>query len=139
MVNLLPTTAQIPITVTLADVDTTLTITAPASVAEGELFIASGKLTRNDTGAPVIGEVVRLRYNGIEIGVDSTDANGDWWIEAAIPAAGAWILTAFFAGVSYPGLTLNPSSAGAPIRLDGLDPLVLLALLGGAAYILTRK
>ena len=140
MVRLLGSQATRNITVTLADVGTTLTITAPSSVDPGQIFLVAGSLTRNDTGLPLNQQIVKISFNGTSLGTAITDANGLWLRNVSIPSSGSFTLRAVFDSVVIGGLSFSGSSISLPIRTAGLaisPGLLLLGVIG--AYLLTRK
>ena len=142
MVNYLPSQATTSITVTALDVATSLTISAPASVVQGQSFNISGILVRNDTGFPIPNEEISINYNGSPIGTGTTGVDGDYLITGSIPSVGIFTLTANFAGAERPGLTLLPSMAQALTRIPGFQPLspylgiiaIGLAMIGASVY-----
>ncbi len=103
MVTLLPSTATRTITITTADVATTLTISAPTSAKQGQLFIIEGVLKRTDTGAPLEGENISLSYNGVNLGTAMTryiEGSIKYQATVQIPDVGTFTLKASFAGGS---------------------------------------
>ena len=139
MVNYLPSSATRTITVLTAEVETTLTITAPASVSQGDLFNIYGQITRNDTGAAIPNVSISVSYNGTPLGSKLTDMQGIYTLPASIPTAGTFTLRASFAGMTVPGLTLGASSASRRIGLAEPSMLSLLALAGLIAYAVMKK
>ncbi len=141
MVTYLPTTASRAITVLTAEVGTTLTITAPASVIQGQPFIIEGVLKRADTLTPLLGEEISLSYNGFNLGTTQTrslEGSIKYQAIVQIDEVGAYTLRADFAGAIRVGLTLGASSAtrGIGLAVPGILPLVALA---AAAYLLLKK
>jgi len=100
MVTLLPSTATRTITITPADVATSLTISAPSSAKKGASFSISGILIRNDTGGPVPYASISLSYNGTNLGSTTTGVDGDYLKTVSIGAEGTFALKAYFAGGS---------------------------------------
>lgn len=132
MVNFLPSQATTTITVTVLDVATNLTISAPASVIQGQLFTISGQLTRADTGAALVGETILVSYNGQMRGSPVTDVQGAYTLNTLIPEAGSFTLMANFEGSTRPGLTLLPSQAPRGVGVSLLSEQVILALLAAS-------
>ncbi len=103
MVTLLPSTATRSITITPADVATTLTIDAPASAIQGQLFIIEGQLRRADTGVTLEGENISLSYNGVNLGTTLTryiEGSIKYMATVKIDESGTFTLKAAFAGGS---------------------------------------
>ncbi len=137
MVNYLPSQVSATIVVTSLDVATILTISAPASIIQGQPFIIEGQLKRADTGALLEGENIALSYNGVNLGTTQTRAlEGTIKYQAAvkIDEMGTFTLTANFAGSTRPGLTLGPARAQAPVTMPGFPEITPLA---GALIITT--
>ena len=140
MVQLLSSQATRNITVTVLSVNTSLSISAPASVVQGTSFAISGILIRNDTGGPVRNASITVSYNGNIIGIATTGVDGDYLITGTIPSPGNFTLKAQFGGMSLGGLMLSPSMASMRIGTTGvaISPgILLLGIIG--AYLLTRK
>ena len=136
-----PSYASRGIVVEAADVDTTLTISAPASVAVGQSFAISGILIRNDTGGPVVGANIELKYNNTALGNATTGVDGDYLRSVSIPTEGSYTLKASFGGMNVGGLSLAPSLASKLTRvLKAAEGNPLLILIGIAlAIFLTGK
>lgn len=145
MVQYLSSYATRPITVTTAEVGTTLTITAPASVLQGQPFLIEGVLKRVDTNAPLAGENIVLSYNGIPLGTTLTrslEGSIKYMATVQIDDVGSYTLRAEFAGATRAGLTLGASWASRGIGLGepGAPNLLgLLALAGIVVYVATKK
>ena len=122
MVTLLPSQATRNISVTMADVSTSLTISAPSSVQVGASFTISGILIRNDTGGPVSNASIVLSYNGSPLGSASTGVDGDYLRTVNIPTSGSFTLKASFSGMSVFGA----SEASTNISIGGLIPSTTL-------------
>lgn len=84
--------------VTLADVGTTLTLSAPASVVEGVTFQATGRLTRNDNGEGIPGASVELSLDGILLSSANTDSSGYYAFYVTIYDPGNYTLMASYSG-----------------------------------------
>jgi len=141
MVNYLPSQATTQITVSALEVATSLTISAPANVVQGQSFPISGILTRNDTGFPIPNAQINVLYNGTPIGSGTTGVDGDYLITGSIPAMGTFTLTANFAGATMPGLRLLPSMAKTGVALiDGIIPYLPFIIPGAIiAWLLLSK
>lgn len=118
MVKFLPRTATRPITITVKEVATILTISAPSSAEQGASFLISGQLRRADTGVGILGAPITLTYDGTLIGTATTGPGpsppatyGYYSISATIDVAGAFTLTAKFLGMEVAGVTLRESTA----------------------------
>ena len=134
MVNYLPSQATTQITVTTLDVGTILTIAAPSTIVQGQIFRITGDLRRVDTNTVLGGETITVSYNGTIIGSDVTAANGEYNIDGVINEMGTWTLTANFAGAVRPGLILAPSMAKARVALAGITqylPYIIPAAILG--------
>ncbi len=142
IVQFLSSFATTTITVLTAEVETTLTIIAPASTLQGQPFLIEGVLKRIDTNAPLEGENIVLSYNGIPLGTvltRSLEGTIKYQAIVQIPDAGEYTLRADFAGSTRAGLTLGASSAFRDIDLGEPSALPLLAILGIAAYAIMKK
>lgn len=142
MPYLKPSSASRGITVEAADVGTTLTISAPASVQIGQSFAITGILTRNDTGGPVQGASIALKYNGTGLGSASTGVDGDYLRSVSLPAAGSYTLRAEFAGMNVGGLALGASSASrttSVVQQLQQNPLLLLVGIAALIFLLPKK
>lgn len=140
MVQLLSSQATRNITITELQVNTSLSISAPASVVQGTSFTISGLLIRNDTGGPVQNASITVSYNGNIIGVATTGGDGEYLITGTIPNPGSYTLKAQFGGMSLGGITLSPSTASMRIGATGVTLSPSLILLGAfIAYMLTRR
>jgi len=132
MVTLLPSTATRTITVLVAEVATTLTIVAPASVAEKEYFIVQGQLTRSDTGEAIPNMTIDVRYNGNAFGWAITDTQGVYKVTSAIPEPGTVTLKAVFEGAE--GYAASKAERGlsvsVPTLLTTIVPIVLPIAVG---------
>jgi len=132
MVTLLPSTATRPITVTPADVATSLTISAFSSVKKDETFLVTGTLTRDDTKEGVEGASISLSYNGTGLGSATTHVDGDYIIAISIGAEGTFTLKANFAGGS--GYAASEAkrglSVGVPAPLTAIVSIVLPIAVG---------
>lgn len=97
-------TAPFTITVTDAPVDSQLTLILTPSTAEpSTIVLASGYLTRQDTGVPVGGATIDL-YDGVGtyLGSAVTDLNGYFEIQFTAPGvAGAYIYNVQFLGGDF--------------------------------------
>lgn len=133
MVTLLPSTATRTITITPADVPTTLTISAPTSAKKGASFPISGMLIRNDTGGPVPFASITLRYNGVSLGSTTTGVDGDYLKTVSIGTEGTFTLKAAFAG----GSGYAASEAQTKLSVGDLVVPITNLLVGVAAPILT--
>lgn len=123
MVNYLPSQATTQITVAAINVATTLSISAPPNIVQGQSFNISGILIRNDTGIPISNAPIDVRFNGSPFGSGTTGIDGDYLINGSIPTVGTFTLTADYAGETRPGLTLLPSFAKTGVALiDGIAP-----------------
>lgn len=111
------------------DISTTITISAPSNVEEGESFNISGILNESNTGLPVPYQTISLSYNGKSLGSATTGVDGDYLKQASIPSAGVYTLKATFSGTTL----LGPSEATSKLSTAGLGLLPLLAILGGGA------
>lgn len=134
--SLAPVSASTSITITQAITSTTLSIIAPTSAEEEEIFTVYGQLTRDDTGEAVPNMTISVNYNGIPLGAVQTDLQGVYTLPAAIPTAGTYTLQAVFAGYE----TLAASNGTTNINTgEGATALIPLLLATGAIYLLTRK
>jgi len=139
LVKFLPSSAQRSIQILVAEVGTTLTISAPPQAVQGQPFAVSGILYRNDTQYPLVNMDVTLRYNGQPLGSAKTGVDGDYLFSVSIPTPGTFTLIAEFAGAEVAGLFFGPSSARAIMGLEGeVSPLMLGVLLVGG-YLLLKK
>jgi len=120
MVTLIPSSAQRSITITPADVTTSLTISAPSSAKKGATFPVSGILIRNDTGGPVRYATITLSYNGISLGSTTTGVDGDYLKTVSIGTDGTFTLKAKFAG----GSGYAASTAQSKISVGDLEVMV---------------
>lgn len=139
MVNYQSSYATRTIAVLAAEVGTTLSILAPASVTQGAIFEIYGQLTRDDTGAAIQNASIALSLNGSSLGSAVTDMQGVYRIAASISDPGTYTLRADFAGMTVPGLVLGPSSASRGIGLVEPNVLGLLALAAIVVYAVTAK
>ena len=144
MVQYLASSASRSITVIPLEIGTTLSIVAPDQITQGDTFTIQGQLTRNDTGAAISGATISVGYDGSSLGSVVTDMVGVYTIPAAIPNVGTFTLTANFAGMTVPGLTLGASYASKGIGLvePGLvSPLVVLVAvaLGVGLLVVSKK
>jgi hypothetical protein len=132
MVTLLPSTATKTITVLAAEVATTLTIVAPASVTEKEYFIVQGQLTRSDTGEAIPNMTIDVRYNGNAFGWALTDMQGVYKVTSAIPEPGTVTLKAVFEGAEGYAASEAQSriSVSVPAPLTAIVPIVLPIAVG---------
>lgn len=138
MVTLLPSQATRNISVAELDVGTSLSISAPASVAQGAGFEISGILLRNDTAGPVPYVSIALSYNGTSLGSATTGLYGDYSKSVSIPSVGAFTLTASFAGASG----FMGSEAFKNISIGGLivsSALLIPVFIGGLIAYLSRR
>ena len=138
MVNYLASSAQTTILITVKEVSTSLTVSAPASAEQGAFFMVSGILTRDDTGVPIPNAVIDLRYNGSPLGSAVTGVDGDYLASVKIDASGSFTITANFAGMEVVGLTLLPSSAVGRISTE-IGSLLPILVLIASAYLLSKK
>lgn len=141
MVYFKPDTATRTITVITPEVETTLTILAPASVLQSDPFLIEGTLKRVDTNAPLAGENIVLSYNGTPLGTTLTrslEGSIKYMATVQIDDVGSYTLRADFAGSTRAGLTLGASWASRGIGLGepGLLPLLVLAIGG---YMVLKK
>ena len=141
MVTLLPSTATKTITITPADVATSLNISAPSSAKKGASFRVYGQLTRNDTGVAVPGAGINLSYNGQSIGTPTTDMQGVYDISMSIPNEGTFTLKANFAGGSGYAASEAQSriSVSVPTSLTAIVSIVLPIAVGLGVATLWRK
>ena len=138
MVQYLPSTSnQITVTVQSLQVNTTLTISAFSEVFEGTPFFVQGKLTRNDTGAGVGGQPIKIYSGTTLLGTVNTTADGNYIWSVILATPGIYTLKAEFAGATVAGLSLLPSSGYYTAGLEG-NIVPLLAALG-VAYLILRK
>ena len=132
MVTLLPSTATRTITVTPADVPTSLTISTWSSVKKGETFIVTGTLTRDDTNEGVEGASISLSYNGTPLGSTTTGVGGDYVTGVSIGEEGTFTLKAYFAGGS--GFAASEAkrglTVGVPTPLTTVVSIVLPIAVG---------
>ena len=132
MVTLLPSTATKTITILLADVATSLTISAPSSAKKGASFPVSGILIRNDTGGPVPYASITLSYTGTNLGSTTTGVDGDYLKTVSIGAEGTFALKANFAGGS--GYAASEAqrgiSVGMPTPITAIVSIVLPIAIG---------
>jgi len=132
MVTLLPSTATRPITVTPAEVATSLTVSAFSSVKKGETFIVTGTLTRDDTGEGVEDASISLSYNGTNLGSTRTGVGGDYVTGVSIGEEGTFTLKASFAGGS--GFAASEAkrglTVGVPTPLTAVVSIVLPIAVG---------
>lgn len=102
--------------ITVGKIVTGITISAPSSVGEGELFTVSGDLRSIIPAEPLAGKEVAILYNGTFLDSGFTDVNGHYSIPVRIPVFGSYRLFAEFRGdVEYEG-----SSASVPITVTEL-------------------
>ncbi len=129
------------IIVEAADVNTTLSVSAPSTVQVGQSFSISGILIRNDTGGPIIGASISLKYNGTSLGSATTGVDGDYLKTASIPIVGSHSLQASFGGLTVAGLYLSPSNAEKSMRIMDLAAVNPLLILGALAlgYMVLKK
>ena len=140
MPYLLPSQATRSIQILAPDVSTSLSISAPASKKAGESFAVSGILVRNDTGGPVSGASIALKYNGTSLGSATTGVDGDYLRTVSIPSVGTFTLTASFGGMTVAGVQLGPSEAYSRLVLQGeVSPLLMLAVLAGGYLLLKGR
>lgn len=146
MVRLLPQSASQTITVLISETSTKLTISAPAQAIEGQPFTINGVLTRDDTGAGINGQTVKITYNGVVIAnvvttLDPTGLiNGFYEAYATIDVPGNYTLRAEFFGAEVAGLILSPSSITRGIGTGlAASPIIPIAILLGAVLVLSRK
>lgn len=142
MVTYLSSFATRTIQVLTAEVGTTLTISAPASVIQGQPFRVEGVLKRVDTGTPLEGENIVLSYNGTILTTAQTryvEGAVKYQADVQIDEMGSFILRADFAGSTRAGLVLGPSGAFMRIGLGEPSILPLLVLAGIVAYAVMKK
>ncbi len=108
-----------------ADIPTTLTINAPASVEPDETFSITGILYETETGLPLPNQIIDLSYNGVILGSALTGVDGDYLIQAFISTEGTYTLLASFAGTT----TLGASQATSRLTTGGLELTALLPIL----------
>lgn len=89
---------------------TRITISAPTSVPVNQAFTISGKLEYQSTPtawSPLSGRTVSVYYDNTKIGDVTTDANGNYSINATITTAGTYTLKAVYAGQVIQSLALT--------------------------------
>lgn len=114
---------------------TSLTISAPASVQPDETFAISGILYETSSGSPIPNQPISLSYNGVNLGSVTTGVDGDYLKQVSIPTPDTYTLKAAFAGTT----TLGASEASSKMSTTGVSGLLPLLVIGGAAYVLTKK
>ena len=113
----LNTTARVPITI---EVPTELEVSVPGSVAVGEDFLVTGKLT-DDRGQPLEGMAIDLTVGEFQHGVLVTDQQGNFEATHRADRPGELLAEVEFIGIG-PSL---PSRAKASIRVQyGTDLLL---------------
>ncbi len=119
------------------EVATTLTISAPSSVAEEETFNVSGILYETEAVIPIPYQPINFRFNGQAFGSTTTGVDGDYLLTTNIPTQGTYTLKAQFPGA--PGM--NASNATAEVRIGVPSNVIvpLLALGSGIALIYASK
>ena len=146
MVQYLPSVSnEISIIVRSAQVNTTLTLTGPAEIIQGQLIPLVASLKRNDTLAPIVGATVKF-YQSLEgtfrqwvaVGSAVTRADGKANFVTTTIYAGSYYYKAEFEGAEMAGLSFLPSSGLWEYYVDGVNIVPILAVLG-LAYLLTRK
>ena len=128
-------------------VDTTTTLSlSPPSANPSQTVTASGRLTRNDTGAGLSGFKEDILLAGVLIGTAITDANGNYSFNLTAPATpGSYTVKAQFLGATTAGEVFGPSSrqVGLAVGIAAIvAPLTAIAsLLGGVtlAFLSSRR
>jgi hypothetical protein len=143
MVQYNPSSASFIITWAALYVDTILTATPSTTTPlQGELVTVAGKLTRQDTGAPIEGANVELWHGdhmtGTLLTSTATNAMGNYSIQWTSMFEGPVAYEVYFPGMTAPGLTYSPSSGGFTTAA-AMNPLLIVGLLAAAALLMSRK
>jgi len=129
MVTYLPSTAQTTITVAELEYPTSLTISAPETVAKDTPFTVSGKLTFREGGVdyPLQGRTIALSYNGVSLGTVTTGTDGTYSKSVMIPEVGTFTIKAEYAGESglSPSRAMKTLSVTISPMVSNLIPLAL--------------
>lgn len=113
------------ITLSVAGIPTTLTITAPDKVDAGEIFTVYGNLFETETGILIPGMRINISYNGKSLGYGYTDPEGGYYIDVSINEGGVWTLKAEFPGTE--ALQASRSQADAVVTASPLTVALLTA------------
>ena len=124
------------ITILELEYATKTTISAPSSASQGTPFPISGRLTFREGGIDygLGGRTIGLSYNGISLGITTTDGSGNYSKSVSIGTDGSFTLKAAFAGSA--GLAASSATTGVQIGVIAPATLVIAAL---AAYLLLRR
>lgn len=97
---------------------TSITIEAPTQVFAGDQFITQGYLRYylDYVWLPLVGESVRVTYNGTTLGAATTNDIGKYVVQGSIPVAGTYTLTSKFDGTTLLGAS---TSKGGKILIGG--------------------
>ena len=98
-----------PVTINPAgatDIPTSLVLSdTPATATVGQTVTASGTLSRNDTGAGIMGQSIAVQtsqnlssWNTVPTGPIITDANGNYSVGIVFSVAGIYYVRARFSG-----------------------------------------
>ena len=136
---------EIMITVRSAQVGTTLTLTGPAEIVQGQIIVLNTLLKRVDSGAPIAGATVVFYQSlggtirqWVAVGSAVTGSDGKASLSTTTIYEGTYYYKAEFAGATVEGLTLMPSMGFWDYQAGGL-PLVPILLVAGAIMLLRRR
>lgn len=137
MVILNPSTSnEVTVQVLSVSANTTLALTGPAQVNQGEAFTLTATLRRADTGAAVAGATLKLYTGATLLNTAVTNAAGQASWSLVNNYTGAYRYQAVFEGAEVAGLTLMPSQG--LWTVGGVDIVPVLAV-AALAYVLLRR
>ncbi len=110
----------------VADMPTSLTISAPSSVEPNEAFFISGILYEKDSGIPIPNQPINHSYNGRSLGSSTTGVDGNYLKEVSIPESGTWTLKSEFLGAD-----IYQTSRALVDAVVGVPPILTALLIAG--------
>ncbi len=118
-------------------IPTNITISAPGSVEEGQVFNVSGVLYETGTQHGVPNQTISLSYNGVNLGSATTASDGRYQKNVSILSTGVYTLNAYYAGTTTFGASESTIKIGTGALSDMIVPLLALGL--GIALIYASK